>query len=646
MSKTKPLEDYVSQGQFYKAVVEDGSDIILVVDFEGNILYHNPSVEDTLGYAPGSLIGENFFRLVKPETLNEVKKKFIASTKKPYTEGVEFLFLCADQTYKYLEFNAINIKQKEGIQGLILDCRDMTQRKKDAEELLRAQKAKEQFLANMSHEIRTPINGIAGMAQLLSESDSKFEREKYIAAIKNSVDNLKVIINDILDLSIIESGKIKLERVGFDIRYQLMAVIDTFVYQTNEKGIKLKYDIDPSIDKVVIGDPVRLNQVLINLISNAVKFTHQGEINVSVKTKKKDLNKAIIEFAVSDTGVGIPPEKFESIFDSFSQADESVTRKYGGTGLGLTISRQLVEIQEGKITVKSKEGKGTTFTFYIPYELGAERDLVEKDSGSRKYQQFSYSGEFDGMKLLLVEDNDINRLYAANVLKKWNCELDTAENGFIALEKLRKKDYDVILMDVQMPVMDGYEATRTIRGEFPKPKSKTPIIALTANAIKGDNEKCIALGMNDYIPKPFVPEDLFRILLKFRKNIKRPKTIISDETSEAKKLVDLSYLRNVSNNDENFIKEMIDTFLKNIPVALEEAQKFSEEKNWHELGRTIHRIKPSITFMGITNMKERVTALEALCSQEPINENFILLELDHLLQTCTEALNELRQEVI
>jgi len=281
----------------------------------------------------------------------------------------------------------------------------------------------------------------------------------------------------------------------------------------------------------------------------------------------------------------------------------------------------------------------------IPYELGAEKDLVEKDGGATKYRQFTYQGEFDGMKLLLVEDNDINRLYAANVLKKWNCELDTAENGFIALEKLRKKDYDVILMDVQMPVMDGYEATKTIRGEFPKPKSKTPIIALTANAIKGDNEKCIALGMNDYIPKPFVPEDLFRILLKFSKNIKRPKPTTIEESPGPKKLVDLSYLRNVSNNDENFIKEMIDTFLKNTPIALSEAQKFSNEKNWHELGRTIHRIKPSITFMGITHMKDRVIALEALCGKEPINEKLIQSELDHLLQICNEALDELREVI-
>ncbi|MEQ9167062.1 MAG: PAS domain S-box protein, partial [Fulvivirga sp.] len=209
----KSLLDYVNQGLFYKAVVEDGSDIIFIVDYKGNILYHNPSVEDTLGHAPDSLIGKNFFDYIKPSTLKSFKSEFKKSISKPYDESIEFRFLCKDNSFRYLEFNSINLKHKGGVEGLILDCRDITQRKKDAEELLRAQKAKEQFLANMSHEIRTPINGISGMVNLISEANSEKDKKQYLNAIKNSTESLKVIINDILDLSVIESGKLKFEKI-------------------------------------------------------------------------------------------------------------------------------------------------------------------------------------------------------------------------------------------------------------------------------------------------------------------------------------------------------------------------------------------------------------------------------------------------
>ena len=262
MKNQESLVRYVQEGLFYKSVVEDGSDIIFIVDYAGNILYHNPSVEDTLGHEPGSLIGKNFFDFVKPETLEVLRKEFHQSTLKPYDENVEFIFQCKDLSFKYLEFNSINLRHKDNIEGLILDCRDITQRKKDAEELLRAQRAKEQFLANMSHEIRTPINGIAGMVNLLFEANTEQDRTHYLNAIKHSTENLKVIINDILDLSVIESGKLKFETIGFNIRYQLGAVIDTFIYQSKEKGIDLSYSISPEADHVLLGDPVRLNQIL------------------------------------------------------------------------------------------------------------------------------------------------------------------------------------------------------------------------------------------------------------------------------------------------------------------------------------------------------------------------------------------------
>src|SRR5688572_4934073 len=503
------LQQYVTKGSFYKAVVEDGSDLIFVVDFNGNICYHNSSVRDTLGYRSKTLIGKNFFDFVLPSSLEELRVKFLQSQKRAYTEKVEFQFLCADKSYRFLEFNAINLKHKEGLEGFILDCRDITQRKRDAEELVRLQKAKEQFLANISHEIRTPINGIAGIAGLLSKNQNPEEHETYLSAIRHSAENLKVIINDILDLSAIESGKLKFEKISFNMTDLLPSLISTFTYQAREKNISLHYTVAESLNRFLIGDPVRLNQILINLISNAVKFTHTGSIHVNCKIDREQKNVCWVRISVTDTGVGIPSEKLVTIFESFSQADESVTRRYGGTGLGLTIARQLVDLQKGRIDVESKEHVGSTFTIVIPYEIGK----TTKQS-KQSFKQSNTPNETDhGLHVLLVEDNDINRLYAKSILETWKCKTDIAENGLIAIEKLKSNQYDVILMDVQMPVMDGYEATKAIR-TMAHPINVTPVVALTANATKNDIEKCLLAGMNDYVAKPFTPDDLYQKLFK------------------------------------------------------------------------------------------------------------------------------------
>jgi PAS domain S-box-containing protein len=602
----KNIQDYLAQGLFYKAVVEDGSDIIFIVDYKGNILYHNPSVQETLGHAPSSLINENFFDYIKPSTLKAFKKEFEKSIIKPYDESIEFRFLCKDGSYRYLEFNSINLKHKDGVEGLILDCRDITQRKKDAEELLRAQKAKEQFLANMSHEIRTPINGISGMINLLSETTSEEERQQYLNAIKNSTESLKVIINDILDLSVIESGKLRFEIIGFNIKYQLSAVLDTFLYTSKEKGIELNYLIAPEVPSVLLGDPSRLNQVLINLIGNAIKFTHVGEIKINVSLDKENGKFSYVKFQVSDTGVGIPDDKILHIFDSFTQADASVTRRYGGTGLGLTIVKQIVELQNGTINVESKENQGTVFTFIIPYETGQTKDLIHPHKSSEFKEIVKHS--FKNLKILLVEDNDINRLYATNILKKWDCIVEGAENGYIGVEKLKNADYDIVLMDVQMPIMDGYEATRKIRQSLDSSKREIPIIALTANAIKGDNEKCFQVGMNDYLSKPFHPEALYKVISKHVN--KNQLEANSNKEDILTNVINLTYLINICNGDQVFIKDMIETFIKNIPITLNEMQKLAAESNWTGVSDLAHKMKPSFTFVGLESAKELIQTIE------------------------------------
>ena len=636
MDSFKSLKQYIESGAFYKAVVEDGSDIIFIVDYDGLILYHNPSVQETLGHEPNSLIGENFFDYIETQNVNALKAEFKKSVTKPYDSNIEFRFLCKDKNYKYLEFNSINLHHKEGLEGLILDCRDITQRKRDAEELLRAQKAKEQFLANMSHEIRTPINGIAGMVNLLFEANKEEDRAKYLNAIKNSTENLKVIINDILDLSVIESGKLRFEKIGFNIKYQLGAVVDTFLFQSKEKGIELKYEIHADADTVLLGDPVRLNQILINLISNAIKFTHIGEININVYLFEKKGKTHSIRFEVADTGVGISKEKIKNIFESFTQADESVTRRYGGTGLGLSIVKQLIELQNGSITVESEENKGTKFIFTIPYESGKIQDLVQPSSKVKATPKHT----FKNLKILLVEDNDINRLYALNILKKWECDVDGAENGYIALEKLRSNDYHIILMDIQMPIMDGYEATKSIRKNMPAPKNQIPIIALTANAIKGDNEKCLEVGMNDYLPKPFQPEDLYKTISKFaEENGQNNSTPVPD-----KDITDLTYLTSICDGDKTFMRDMVETFLQNTPPTINEMQKWINKAEWSKVGSLAHKIKPSITFMGIESLKPLIKNIEEY-GKENYKTDLIPTMVDELSEKCQMAYKELRKNL-
>jgi PAS domain S-box-containing protein len=603
-SLTIKLQQYLKKGSFYKTVVEDGSDLIFIVDYSGNILYHNDSVRSTLGYRSKSLNGKNFFDYILPSGLSELKNKFLQAQKRAYTEKVELQFLCADKSYKFLEFNAINLKHKENVPGFILDCRDITQRKRDAEELVRLQKAKEQFLANISHEIRTPINGIAGMASLLSQNPTLEERETYLNAIKHSAENLKVIINDILDLAAIESGKFRFEKIAFNLKDLLPSLISTFAYQAKEKRLSLHYEIDEKLNRILLGDPVRLNQILINLLGNAVKFTHTGSIHVTCGVERIQKNTCWVRIEVADTGVGIPEEKLTTIFESFSQADASVTRKYGGSGLGLTIVKQLVELQNGKITVRSQEHQGSTFIVLIPYTIGKTSNITKTNDHSLQKSGVPLTKE---LNVLLVEDNDINRLYAKSILKNWSCHTDIAENGLVAIEKVKNNYYDIILMDVQMPVMDGYEATKAIR-VMDSPMRDIPVVALTANATKKDVEKCLAAGMNDYLPKPFTPDDLLRKIFEDLKI--KPGRHARKINQKVPVQFDLTYLREVSGNNEEFIREMIQTFVQTIPPILSQMNTSLSRQDWEKLSRLAHQIKPSLALMGMNDLRSQVLYIE------------------------------------
>ena len=524
---------------------------------------------------------------------------------------------------RVLERDYIPIFLNEKFLGNLWQYRDTTSRKQTEIDLRKAIKAAEAanaakslFLAKMSHEIRTPLNAVIGLSRLMHETPLNPEQRRLNRNLTISGDNLLGIINEILDFSKIEAGKIELESIPFSIQDVVKKVYGFQEYSAEEKMITLKTLIGQDVPPALIGDPVRLQQILTNLVSNAIKFTSTGGVELSCKLVKSKDSAAALMFDVTDTGIGISNENLKNIFERFRQEDESVTRLYGGTGLGLAISQQLVGLMGSELKVESEKGKGSRFFFTLEFPVTDAKILM------KTLKTVSFDTQIlNDKKVLVVEDNEFNQFIVKSLMERWGAGVDIAENGQVAVEQLWLNDYDLVLMDMQMPVMDGLTATSIIRSDLHK---DTPIIALTANVTKEAIERAYQAGMNEYISKPFDEGDLYVKVLKTLRieprYINEDKGVqVAPETKvEEEPLYDLNHLSRTLGGNPEQIHGMLIKFIEHIPSYYDVMQEAFDKKDFQALAEASHKIKSSIDLIAVKPLRATLQKIHD-CSKDSMN---------------------------
>lgn len=469
-----------------------------------------------------------------------------------------------------------------------------------------ANKAKSNFLANMSHELRTPMNGVLGMAYLLAQTDLSEEQKYLVSTINNSAEGLLALLNDILDFSKIEAGALQLEDIAFNLRDALDKTISMLKTQADRKGLQLVFDCHPDVPEHIWGDFARLRQIVTNLLSNSIKFTPSGHVRIAARVSTHD-GAAALHVSVEDTGMGIAQDKLGKIFDKFSQADESITRTYGGTGLGLAISRSLVQMMNGEIGVQSIEGQGSVFWFCIPLRPADETDLLIDEDNFVAVTPDKTLKPFAEARILLVEDYEVNAVFAEKLLRKFGARhIDLATDGIEAIHRFQESDYDFIFMDCQMPELDGYRATEELRHTEMREGRHTPIVAMTANAMVGDREKCLRAGMDDYLSKPIKVQNLLKTLQRWFSfdaagADMAQSVVVSSKASRAASeytVIDWSQLNLFTEGEAEATKELCDLFLRQSRGLVELLEKNTEDDSREVWKSSVHRLKGSAGNLG------------------------------------------------
>jgi PAS domain S-box-containing protein len=616
--ETKASLDYIvslksqleKSERYHRLLTENSQDIIAVFSTDNKFVYVSPAVKKVLGYEPSEMIGIRGDHFVHPEDIQDLLKPSEIIEANDKVSIPPFRLRKKDGDYVWIESYTNPVIDENGTMvGIQTISRDITARKNAETAMLEAiaraeeaTRAKSQFLSTMSHEIRTPMNAVIGLTNILLQNAPREDQVESLNLLKFSGENLLAILNDILDLSKIEAGKITLEVINFNLIELLQSNKNVHEKRAQEKGINLHFNMNASVPSLVKGDPVRLSQIVANLLSNAVKFTDSGSVTLSVDSKPGKNKKHLVHIQVSDTGIGIDNNKLEYIFESFSQASSDTTRVFGGTGLGLSITKQLVEMMGGTIHVKSTPGAGSTFIFEIEMDEGSHDALVNHPETFARSKHI-----FDNVKVLLVEDNRVNQIVVNNFLKGWGIQADFANNGKEAVKLIQNQNYKLILMDLQMPVMDGYAAASEIRGMNESYFKNVPIIALTASAMSEIRQKTIDAGMNDYISKPFNPLDLKNKIFKF---LDLP---IHDENPEPPWSENFNLY---TQGDPDLRREMAAVMIKNIQELEAAVHALSKSEGLENFNRLIHKAKTTLHLLGDSEFEKIILQLKQV-SEHP-----------------------------
>jgi PAS domain S-box-containing protein len=645
----------------YKSIFNNALIGIYQTSLDGKILIANDAMARILGYQNAEeIIGKDILAFYKNP--DERQHLIELLNEKGIVENLRLTLIRKDFDEIFLKINARLITQPENNQKIIEgNLQDITEQvkaeqirdeyqeslKKEKEkseklaaEAMNLSQVKSRFLANLSHEVRTPLNSIIGLLSIIEDGNARNEDEvkQFISTARSSAESLLDVINAILDLSKIEAGKIELEKLNFNLRKVVDQAIMVVHQKAREKGIKIIEDLPPNDELNFVGDPTRIRQIYINLLGNAVKFTEEGEIRIKVEVAGQNGSKIKIVSSIEDTGIGIPADKLSELFKPFSQVDGSEGKKFGGTGLGLVICKEFLNLMEGDIKVESEENVGTKFTFHFYVEPALSNILGKKQSGNKEHQSAALDNLGDQLdkslveqrkkyKILLAEDNLINQKVAIRTLTSFGYQVDAVLNGEQAVSEHKSKNYDLILMDIQMPEVDGYTATKMIR-KLDAPLNSVPIIALTAHALLGDKEKCLVAGMNDYISKPVVAKEIVQIIDKYlgiHKNKPQGDKKVVDKASD---LFDFDRLNQVSLGDKEFEKDLLGDYFKDAEIKLETLKEFISQRNLKKIQELAHTLKGSSYSVGAKAIGDEALGIEISAKSndiESVEERLIKL---------------------
>jgi PAS domain S-box-containing protein len=645
ITRLRSAEQQIKESEFhYRTVVNNIAEVVFQTDAEGKWNFLNPAWARITGFSTEESLGKPYAGYLHPDDRDKSAELFnpLVRHEREFVRQ-EIRFLTRDGSFKWVElFAQLTLDGERRVLGTSGTIMDISERKAVEETLIRAKEqaeeaaaAKQSFLSMMSHEIRTPMNAVIGMTHLLLQETPRADQLENLNILKFSADNLLVLINDILDYSKIEAGKITFEEVDFDLRRLIGSVEQSMLYKAQEKNIMLDVTVDEHVPGMVVGDPVRLGQILNNLVSNAIKFTERGIVRIDAKVVDLTDEAAAITFAVSDTGIGIPEDKLEFIFEHFTQAGSDTTRKFGGTGLGLAITKRLLEMQNSQIYVESVQDLGSRFFFTVTFRRGA--------SGNVHHLPLFENVTDDDMshlRILLVEDNEANTIVATKFLNQWGIQPDYATNGEMAVEMVQQQQYDLLLMDLQMPVMDGYTATRYIRTLDDTYFQHLPIIALTASAMSDVKQKLLEIGMNDYVTKPFNPSELHNKITYYTKGA----AAWREETPKPARVqfmtVDWQAIDEIAGDDYQFKQRLITVYIQTLHACQAEYHRTMTERNEPGMRALSHKMYPTLTILSATALLEEFEKGKALLrGAAPAYE--VSVSIRRMTEQCERLMKEL-----